>query len=283
MNNIPVHILQERTTRGFQIKHLKKDELKKDAATMSAHRDDHYIFFVLESGMGSLMVDFDEVKLSDQTLYYILPGQVHHSTSYQATSGWFIAVDTSLVPQECRNVFESQLILQQPHRLTDPELNQFTTLLLLLLEKNNEEASSPFHSTIVHSLLQSFIGITAEIYSNYASADTNTSRPQQISNQFKRLLSNYIRSSKSPSYYAAQLNITEAYLTEILKKQTGFSASYWIQQEVVMEAKRLLYYSELGVKEIAHNLGYSDHSYFSRFFKKATGVSALTFREQYRN
>lgn len=49
-----------------------------------------------------------------------------------------------------------------------------------------------------------------------------------------------------------------------------------------MEAKRLLYYSQLTVKEIAHDLGYEDHSYFSRMFRKVTGVSAITFRDQYR-
>ena len=50
----------------------------------------------------------------------------------------------------------------------------------------------------------------------------------------------------------------------------------------MMEAKRLLYYTELSIKEISNQLGYTDHSYFSRFFRKATGMSASYFRKQYR-
>ena len=104
----------------------------------------------------------------------------------------------------------------------------------------------------------------------------------QLRSQFKNLLTNEIREVKSPEAYAAKLNISEAYLSETLKKTTGFPPSYWIQQEVVMEAKRLLYHSDLTVKEISHALGYTDHSYFSRLFTKITGISALTFRKQYR-
>jgi AraC family transcriptional activator of pobA len=283
MNHIPVHSLQDRTKHGLQIKYFKKDELPKDdAITLGAHRDDHYIFFLLEDGLGSLMIDFSEVQLSGMMLYYVLPAQVHHRIRNEAATGWFVAVDTSLIPRECRNVFESQLSLQQPYALNTSELRQCHDLLSLLTEKQSEETSSPFYTTIVHSLLQSFIGIVAGCYSQHTGLNLNLSRPAQISTQFKRLLSTELHSKKSPAEYAEMLNISESYLSEALKKHTGFHASYWIQQEVMMEAKRLLYYSELTVKEIAHNLGYSDHSYFCRLFRKVTGTPAMAFRQQYR-
>ena len=55
--------------------------------------------------------------------------------------------------------------------------------------------------------------------------------------------------------------------------------SYWIQHELVLEAKRLLYYSDLTVKEVAFALGYDDHAYFSRLFSKVTGMSPGSFRK----
>jgi len=67
-----------------------------------------------------------------------------------------------------------------------------------------------------------------------------------------------------------------------LKKTTGLSVSYWILNEVMLEARRLLYYSQLNVKEITHKLGYDDPAYFSRLFKKATNTTPLAFRERYR-
>jgi AraC family transcriptional activator of pobA len=283
MNHIPVHSLQDRTKHGLQIKYFNKDEPQQDdVVTLGAHRDDHYIFFLLEDGLGSLMIDFSEVQLSGMMLYYVLPAQVHHRIRNEAATGWFIAVDTSLIPRECRNVFESQLSLQQPYPLHSNELRQCHELLMLLTEKQGEEISSPFYTTIVHSLLQSFIGIVAGCYSQHTGLNLNLSRSAQLSAQFKRLLSTELHSKKGPAEYAEMLNISESYLSESLKKHTGFHASYWIQQEVMMEAKRLLYYSELTVKEIAHHLGYSDHSYFCRLFRKVTGIPAMAFRKQYR-
>jgi AraC-like DNA-binding protein len=108
------------------------------------------------------------------------------------------------------------------------------------------------------------------------------SRPVQLAQDFKKLLVEHVRTLKSPSAYAAKLNVSETYLNEALKKATGLSVSYWIQQEVILEAKRLLYYSQLNVKEIAHALGYEDHAYFSRLFKKAEGVTPLAFKADYR-
>jgi AraC family transcriptional activator of pobA len=282
MSHIPIHILQDRTKNGFQIKHVHSYELKEDLSAMDVHRDDHYIFFLLEDGLASLSIDFTEVVLKPKSIFYVLPGQVHFGHVDKSPTGWFVAIDTALVPQECSNVFENQLVLQQPYTFTEGELEQCELLLKLLLKKHKEETGSPFYITIVHSLLQAFIGVAAGYYTKSTSSNSRLTRPAQITVEFKKLLNEYIRTIKSPADFAYKLNISEAYLSEVLKKQTGFSASYWIQQEVVMEAKRLLYYSELGVKEIAHDLGYSDHSYFSRFFKKVTGVSALTFRQQYR-
>jgi AraC family transcriptional activator of pobA len=51
----------------------------------------------------------------------------------------------------------------------------------------------------------------------------------------------------------------------------------------LIQAKRLLYFSDLTVKQIAETLGFENHSYFSRFFSKETGMTALTFRKQFQN
>ena len=283
MKSIPLHLLKDRTSIGLQLKRFEIGDLpSEEELVLGAHRDDHYIFFVIKEGSGSLSIDFNEVELTGSMLYYVLPSQVHHRIRNEATDGWFIAVDTSLIPPECRNIFENRLLLQQPYTLSEIQLGQFHNLLTLLLEKYESDESDPFYVTIVHTLLQSFIAIAAGCYNGERGMNLKVSRPAQITSQFKNLLVNELRSVKSPADYADMLNVSESYLNEVLKKSTGFPVSYWIQQEVMMEAKRLLYYSQLTVKEIAHDLGYTDHSYFSRLFRKVTGVPAIAFREQYR-
>jgi AraC-like DNA-binding protein len=283
MKDIPVHQLRERVNTGFDIKHFTIDEGPYDnRESFGAHRDDHYIFFVIEAGAASLMIDFHELLFRPPSLYYVLPGQVHHRIRNEAAYGWFLAIDTSLIAPHYRTIFESQLVLQQPIALNEAQLQQCRNLLSLMQEKYREDNPGPFYLQIVHSLLQSFIGIAASCYSKADGAQVSMSRPVQLAQDFKKLLVDNVRQVKGPSAYASKLNVSESYLNEALKKVTGFSVSYWIQQEVMLEAKRLLYYSQMNVKEIAHVLGYSDHTYFSRLFKKAEGTTPLLFRADYR-
>lgn len=283
MQSIPVHLLQDRTTLGVQLKRFEIGDLPEDdEALLGAHRDDHYIFFLLKQGSGTLMIDFKEIRLSAGMLYYILPSQVHHRIRNEQVDGWFIAVDTALIPSECRSVFEGGLLLQKPYVLNEVQLAQVHNLLLLLLEKFYLERTDPFYVPVIHALLQSFLFTAAGCYNGSLVTHIKVSRPAELTRAFKNLLVKELRSNKSPADYASMLNVSESYLSEALKKVTGFPVSYWIHQEVILEAKRLLYYSGLTVKEIAHTLGYTDHSYFSRLFRKVAGSSAIAFRQQYR-
>jgi len=283
MRDIPVHYMQERVGKGLEVKQfLSHDFPTEKVKELGAHRDDHYIFFMIQSGSGTMMIDFHDVKLTAGMLYYVLPGQVHHPILVDIADGWFIAVDTSLIPPDYRDVFENQLALQQPVAIDAKQLNQCHNLLCLLEEKCNADEDNPFNKPVTHSLLQAFLGIAACQYSHINNESLNASRPVQITHEFKKLLVQNVFQLKSPSAYAAKLNVSESYLNEVLKKTTGFSVSYWILNEVMLEAKRLLYYSQLNVKEITHKLGYDDPAYFSRLFRKSAGTTPLTFRSGYR-
>lgn len=279
MKDIPVHQLKERVNTGLEISHFTLDKGPYDnRESFGVHRDDHYIFFVIEEGAASLMIDFQELSFRPSSLYYILPGQVHHRIRNEQAYGWFIAVDPLHISPDFRTVFESQLALQQPYMLNTAQLQQCNSLLNLIYEKYQDETPGPFYLQVVHSLLQSFVGIAACCYSGTNGVQFSMSRPVQLAQEFKKLLIGHIREVKSPSAYASMLHVSESYLNEALKKVTGFSVSYWIQQEMLLEAKRLLYYSQMDVKEIAHLLGYQDHTYFSRLFKKVEGTTPLLFR-----
>jgi AraC family transcriptional activator of pobA len=282
MKDIPVHQLQDRVSTGFEIWHYGQFDMPKSAENIGAHRDDHYLFFILEEGHASLMVDFNEIRLIQHDLYYILPGQVHHRINAREADGWYVAIDTLLVPADYREVFENQLVVQQPFSLSEKQFAQCRSLLNLIDEKDSEDDDSAFKLPVTYSLLHSFLGIADCGFNTKSNLTANVSRPAQISQEFKKLLAKNVFSMKSPSAYASKLNVSESYLNEVLKKTTGSSVSAWIQQEIVLEAKRLLYYSDMNVKEITHKLGYDDPAYFSRVFRNVTGTTPLAFREAYR-
>lgn len=281
MNSIPVHKLQDRTNRGFLLAPFTEKEIDpKRSASLGAHRDDHYIFFIMLSGAGSTVVDFEEKTVRANQLYYILPEQIHYRIKTTKAKGWFIAADPSLIDPACRNAFESWLGFQEPVTLTRNDRHDYDQLLHIIYRKM---ASQNINLTVLHSLLRSFFEMAADTVRVAGDVDTKGSRPAELSLKFKKLLNENIRKYKSPSDYAHMLHISESYLNESLKKITGSPVSFWIKYKIIIEAKRLLYFTNLNVKQIADDLGFENHSYFSRLFCKETGMTALTFRKKFRD
>ena len=75
------------------------------------------------------------------------------------------------------------------------------------------------------------------------------------------------------------LNVSRVYLNEAVKAVTGVSAGEFIRSHAVLSAKRMLVHTDLDINQIAEELGYDDTSYFSRMFKKETGLTPSEFRE----
>ncbi|MFA7822935.1 helix-turn-helix domain-containing protein [Aeromonas dhakensis] len=78
--------------------------------------------------------------------------------------------------------------------------------------------------------------------------------------------------------YAAELGISAAHLNALCRRLAGQSALQLINQRLLLEAKRCLVYTAMTVNEVADSLGFSEAAYFSRFFKRGTGMTPKAFR-----
>jgi AraC-like DNA-binding protein len=278
---IPLHQLLHRSDTGLEIYYFRPGDPVHEPETLKAHRDDHYIFFLVASGSAELMIDFERIAFVPGTLYFVLPGQVHHRISNAMAYGWFMAVDTGLLTAEQRQVFEQRLLLQQPVHLDKESQERYRDVLQPLYRHYESDTGGAFYRPILYALLQAFTGMVAAEFKGAEKQDSQPSRKMQLAQAFKQQLSLSYKTLKSPSAYAERLNVSAAYLNEALKHVTGLPVSYWISQEVMLEAKRLLYYTRLSVKEIAQELGYQDQAYFFRFFRQHSGITPLAFRAQY--
>jgi AraC family transcriptional activator of pobA len=281
--SIPVHKLTESTDQGFQVERIDPvSSAAKEALVMGTHRDDHYIFLLHEVGVSRGMVDFHFFTLKDNMVLFILPGQIHNYVEAQeGTRGWFVAMDPGMIPDNARSVFEDPLLLRKPFATSAADMDALTQCLRLIATVN-EQRSPVYSRQAVHSLLTSFVAMVAGLYDQRRSSTVEKgSRSQAITREFRKLLTQEYRRLKSPAEYAGELHLSAPYLNEVVKEATGFTVTHWIQQEIVLEAKRLLYHSTCSIKEIAYQLGYEDHTYFSRLFKKAVGRTPGAFRGQY--
>jgi AraC family transcriptional activator of pobA len=278
--NIPLHYLSDDSVMGISVHKIERTD---DAIAMDLgiHRDNHGNFFFQEKGYSCLMVDFREVKLHGRGVFCILPGQVHYLTDTFDATGWFLATDMLALDERQRAVVEEYAQNGMPVRITEQQSGTLSNSLSLLsdISKSCEDHKQV---TLQH-MLKVCLSIFASFFENEIRKNTSGNlRPAIITSEFRKSLAKQFKTVKSPAAYAGEMNITPSYLNEVVKETTGQPVSYWIQNEVILEAKRLLCYTHLSVKEIAFTLGYEDHAYFSRLFRKTTGKSPGQFREEYR-
>lgn len=281
-DQIPLHTLNNPKTTGIDIHRLPDQNFDLSGLT-AAHRDDHYMFAFQEMGTCRMMVDFKERCVEGCAVFVVRPGQVHYAISTLEFKAWVIAVDVSWVDESFRQLFHENALRDTPIAIKDHQASVLKNCMLLLEEVYTNHSGASFHNHTLRHLVEGCIGMFASIYNQAGQCGENSDRRiSVISRQFKNHLQDKFKTMKSPSAYAGLLNISPVYLNEAVKQYTGFSVSYWIQQEIVLEAKRMLYYTSLTVKEIAHALGYEDQTYFIRLFGKVAGMPPQQFRLKYR-
>ncbi|KIO50799.1 helix-turn-helix domain-containing protein [Flavobacterium hibernum] len=101
-----------------------------------------------------------------------------------------------------------------------------------------------------------------------------------IFERFKQLLFKDFLSQRSVQYYADSLNVSRKYLSEIIKTNSGKTASNWIDDIVILEAKVLLQNKDLTINQISDILNFLNQSIFGRFFKNREGISPLEYRKK---
>jgi AraC family transcriptional activator of pobA len=113
-----------------------------------------------------------------------------------------------------------------------------------------------------------------------ARLSTNPARSRLVARieRLRKLLDEGCHARRPVASYAEAMGVTSGQLTRLCREAFGVSAIGAIDARAVHEAKRLLGYSTLSVKQIANELGFQDEAYFGRFFRKQTGLRATEYR-----
>lgn len=105
------------------------------------------------------------------------------------------------------------------------------------------------------------------------------SRRNEYVREFIRLVHVHFVRERSVSFYAEKMFISPKYLSLLVKESTGRSASRWIDDYVLMEAKNLLRFSGKNIQQVAYALNFSTQSSFGKYFKHLTGMSPTEYQK----
>lgn len=281
MNKIPLHTMSGMTDGKIAYSRHTSDTPYRLVAK-DTHQNDYYIFILVESGKANILLDFEKYEITENEIFCIPPRQVHTPVAKMtAIEGSFLAVDSVLVRNEYKEIFH-RLYLKRNKVIVNETVKSDLIHNFSIIHRRLNSEQQPIEKHILYDLISAYIGFIAETYQKESTISTN-SQPAIITSRFKSLLSENHKTLKRPSQYAETLNITSAYLNECVKRITGTTVSQWIQSEITLQAKRLLFYTNLNIKEIALQLGYEDWAYFTRLFTKTAKLSPTQFRKEYLN
>ncbi len=108
-----------------------------------------------------------------------------------------------------------------------------------------------------------------------------SNRKQNLCIKFITLVVQNFQTHRNVQFYAEALFVSRKYLSRIVKEVSGFTPNQIIDQTVIAEASSLLRANDYSISEIMQQLNFSDPQTFTKFFKKNTGFSPLSYAQEY--
>lgn len=158
------------------------------------------------------------------------------------------------------------------------EKKRITQFFSLLWESMH---CTPFRREVVQHLI---IALLNDIRYIRDQKQTGTpfhpSRQEEILRRFIALVNEYGKRERNTGFYADKLCLTTHYLSTVIREASGQTVMQWINQAVILEAKVLLKHSDLLVFQISDELNFPNPSFFSKFFKRITGMTPAEYQKQ---
>ena len=284
--HIPVYSLHnftksESVSQLFQIEVF---DANRHFSVQYPHRHDFFEVLYLSKGSGFHIIDENKYEIKPHSMFFMSPGQAH-KIEFSSDIEGFIFIFTAefyLINQSNQN-----RLIEFPFFFTIRQdnppllLNEQNNVLFLerLFKEGIAEVQKEDDCSI--DLLRSILDLILTWSSTHFRKDENTinkGKGHLIVKKFFQLIEENFHKNLTISEYASKLAITPNHLTQTVTNLTGRTSSQMINAKQVLEIKRLLLHTNLGVSEIAGLLNFPDQSYFSKYFKREVGVSPLQYR-----
>jgi AraC-like DNA-binding protein len=234
---------------------------------------------------GRNVYDFDE-----GVLMFTGPNQVHSVSKSQKIgeiNGWMLFFHPDLI----RNTSLGQTIedykffsydIHEALHLSETEQKTITDCKAMVQNEILERIDN--HSqTVIASSLELLLNLSRRYYERQF--NTRSAQNSDVVSQFNTLLNSYFKNGKfaesgipSTEYFSNQIRLSGNYLSDLLKKETGYPLKDNVNNFIIEKAKTLLLSKLETVSGVAYTLGFNYPHYFSRLFKSKTGLTPQEYR-----
>lgn len=283
---LPVYSLDnfippERKSQQFQVEVF---DANRHFAVKYPHRHDFFEVLYLKKGSGFHVIDGNNYEIKPPCVFFMSRGQAHKLELSQDIEGYIFifTADFYLLNRTDQNRLIEFPFFYTIHQDNPPlQLENEIDIRFLedLFRMGIAEITRPaeYSAEMLRSLLDLILTTCAARY-QVSENHVNKGKGLILVKQFFQLLEENHTKNLSLNNYAGMIGVTPNHLTQSVKVLTGKTSSQIIKAKQLLEIKRLLVHTNLTVSEIANQLNFEDQSYFTKFFKRETGLTPLQYR-----
>ncbi|MBP2831073.1 helix-turn-helix transcriptional regulator [Aquimarina sp. U1-2] len=252
------------------------------------YRSSTYVVILLKEGTATYKIGLHDYTMCRGSLYFLGPRHLRHY--HRDTNNWegFVCLFSDDFTTEIKLTTHYSdypyysLEGQQKFQLNDSQLEVFLNYFKQLYEYYQRNSiNCCWHQ--LHIILEE-AGVVCKYKLDNSPKDADNELVinfnSALEHHFYELVSDKIEHLFSVKDYAEKLFVHPNHLSDVLRKMTGRSARQLITERLILEAKSLLKNSRISITQVAYILKFSDTSYFTKFFKKHTGMTPSEFMAQ---
>jgi AraC family transcriptional activator of pobA len=240
------------------------------------HRHEYQEIIWVRKGTAEHLLDGESVLVPAPSLLVIPEGRIHRFVPAPGLAGCAVRFREAFLPGS------SPVLLNQFVGISSipvPPASAASIDALFALIRTEVGDADPAARATVRHLLRALV---AKIEALWRSRATVTSRAltesQQLWERFARLVEQRFRTEHSAAAYAAELGVPLRRLNAVARLFAGATVAEALDRRLMLEARRLLRFSGQSVGEIAFALGFEEHSYFTKVFRRHAGMTPTEYR-----
>ena len=229
-------------------------------------------------------INLKKFQITENQLFVNYPDNIIQINRVEDAAGYAIIISEKFLKQLKPNFrlnLDNLLNLHDniPFNIPSEEFSYLESLYVLLSKHIKNENFEVIKSLIL-TLLHNIIALMTH-YQNSVSLDSksNTIRSRQLFDKFIKLLNDFHTKERSLYFYADKMCLSPKYVSTMIKSYSGRTALEWINGYVMLEARMMLHYTDMTIKEIAYNLNFPSQSAFGKYFRQQIGVSPKKYRK----
>ncbi|TGE10204.1 AraC family transcriptional regulator [Hymenobacter fodinae] len=244
------------------------------------HRKAYHLLVFVKHNPGRHWVDMTPYERRDNALYFTAPHQILVKEAPTPFWGTFLTLTDEFLGLEQNASLQDLPLIQNPQNRHELLLTEADAAFVEeMLIKLHTEYYRP--GEWQHRMLTGYLTVLLTHLSRLYTEQFNgaeTAADKLLLKAYQAKIEEGFREMHEVGQYAALLHISAGHLSEVVKTQSGQPAIKHIHARLVLEARRMLFYTQQSVKEIAFDLGFAEASYFNRFFKRETGHTPAEYR-----